>query len=145
MKKNGFNRKRRLFVGGVVGTAASLYAAAVGRGALKSCGIDEVDVGLADLRPFIRIGDAYLEELANSGELSTLHDELLNGRPMRSARLAGAIQRQLLAAGREVQEEFQRGETVSCDGWVLARSEARLCAVAAIRACFGWVESGDSP
>jgi hypothetical protein len=125
MKKLDFNRKRRLIVSGVVATLASLYAGAVGRGALKSCGIDALDAGLADLRPLIRIGDAYLEELADSGKLSTLHDELPGGRLIRSIRLVGAIQRR-------VYDEFQRGDTVICDGWVLARSEAQLCAMAAM-------------
>ena len=45
---------------------------------------------------------------------------------------ADAIQRRFLAVRDQAQEEFQRGETVSCDGWVLARSEAQLCAVAAV-------------
>jgi len=133
MKKTGFNRKRRLFVGGVAATTAALYAAAVGRGALKACGIDELNVGLADLRPLVRIGDAYLDELAGSGELSTLNDKLLDDlRRLRSASRADVVLRQFLAVGRQAQEEFQRGETVSCDGWVLASSEARFCAVVAI-------------
>ena len=55
MKKIGFDRNRRLFVGAVAMTG-TLYAAAIGRGALKVCGIDEVH--FADLRPLIRIGEA---------------------------------------------------------------------------------------
>jgi hypothetical protein len=129
MKKIGFDRNRRLFVGAVAVTG-SLYAAAIGRGALKACGTDEVH--FSDLRPLIRIGEAYLDEIGTSEELRTLHNELLANPPAPSADLAGAIQRRFLAVRDQAQEEFQRGETVSCDGWVLARSEARLCAVAAV-------------
>lgn len=129
MKNIGFNRNRRLFVGAVA-MMGTLYAAAIGRGALKACGVDEVH--FVDLRPLIRIGEAYLDEIATSEELRVLHNELPSDRPMPSADLADAIQRQFLAAQHQAQEEFQRGETVSCDGWILARSEARLCAVAAV-------------
>jgi hypothetical protein len=129
MKKIGFDRNRRLFVGAVAITG-TLYAAAIGRGALKACGVDEVH--FVDLQPLIRIGDAYLDEIATSGELRALHNELLADHLMPSADLADAIQRRFLAVRDQAQEEFQRGETVSCDGWILARSEARLCAVAAV-------------
>jgi hypothetical protein len=41
MKKIGFDRNRRLFVGAFA-MLGTLYAAAIGRGALKACGVDEV-------------------------------------------------------------------------------------------------------
>ncbi len=131
MKKRGFDRKRRLFFVGVVATAGSLYAAAVGRGALKACGIDELGVSLADLQPLIRIGEVYLQESANSEELSAWYGDWLNKRPKKSPGLARATRGQLLAVKCRAQSEFQRGETVTCDGWLLARSEARLCALIA--------------
>jgi len=134
-KSNGVNSNRRLFVGGgVVAAAALLYTAAVGRGALKACGIEQVDVDLADLQPLIRIGNVYLDEVVESGEISTLYEELLDYRHIRSAGIASAVQRHSLAVDRQAQEEFRRGETVSCDGWVLAKSEARLCAMIAVSA-----------
>lgn len=129
---NVFDRKRRLFVGGMIATAASLYAAAIGRGALKACGVEEANVGLADLRSLIRIGCAYLDEAATRKEESTLHAKLPDERHVRSADLAANIQRHILGAEGRTQEEFQRGDTVLCDGWVLAKSEARICALVAI-------------
>lgn len=66
MKNIGFNRNRRLFVGAVA-MMGTLYAAAIGRGALKACGVDEVH--FVDLRPLIRIGETYLDEIATSEEL----------------------------------------------------------------------------
>lgn len=71
MKNIGFNRNRRLFVGAVA-MMGTLYAAAIGRGALKACGVDEVH--FVDLRPLIRIGETYLDEIATSEELRALHN-----------------------------------------------------------------------
>src|SRR3974377_1036015 len=116
MKKCDFEGRGRLLIGGVSATVVTLYLAAVGRGALKSCGIDDLDVGLAELRPLIRVGNAYLAELLASGQ-STLRDDLLNLFPRRSIRQADSVRRQLRAIGRQVEEEFERGDTVSCDGW----------------------------
>ena len=128
---NDFTTSRRLFVGGVL-AAASFYIASVGSGALKACHPGEHD-DLVDLQPLIRIGDAYLDSMAESGELSsTLYEELLDDRDVGSTEIAGTIQRHLLTLVSQTQLEFMHGETVSCDGWVLAKSEVRLCATAAI-------------
>ena len=75
-----------------------------------------------------------LDDMAENRELGALYEELLDDRYMRSTEIAGAIQRDLLTLVCRAQSEFTRGETVSCDGWVLAKSEARLCAVVAISA-----------
>jgi hypothetical protein len=132
MNRNSFDHKRRLFTGGVALAAASLYVAAVGRGARKTCGVEDVDVSASDLQPLIRIGHAYLEEVARSGNSRTLRKDVLADGPMTSGSIARAVPRDLLAAVSRAQEEFQRGETVSCDGWVLSKSEVRLCAMIAI-------------
>jgi hypothetical protein len=132
MTKNNVDRRRRLVLGGLVALAGSLYAVAVGRGVLKACGIDELDMGAAELRPLIRIGDAYLDEVAKAQELSALHDKLLNGVPTAPDQLVGQLRRCLLTIGRVAQEEFRSGDTVVCDGWVLAKSEAQFCAMAAL-------------
>ena len=50
------------------------------------------------------------------------------------SRNVDTVRRHLLAVDRQAREEFARSETVSCDGWVLAKSEARLCAAIARRA-----------
>ena len=48
MKDNTFGWNRRFFVGGAAVVAiASFYIAAVGRGALKACRYEDVEVGSA--------------------------------------------------------------------------------------------------
>ena len=132
MNRNSLDHKRRLFIGGVALAAASLYVAAVGRGAHKTCGVEDVDVSALDLQPLIRIGHAYLEEVVKSGNSRTPPKGLRADVAVTLGSIAGAIRRDLLAAVGRAEEEFQRGEIVSCDGWVLSKSEAQLCAMIAI-------------
>ncbi len=135
MKDNTFGWDRRLFVGGAAVVVASFYIAAVGRGALKACNYVDVEAGLpSDLQSLIRIGNSYLNEHTKGGELDSLDEVLLDETETRSANIVYAVQRRLLAIDRQVQDEFARRETVICDGWVLAKSEARLCAMIAVHA-----------
>jgi hypothetical protein len=135
MKDNTFGRNRRFFISGAaVVVVASFYIAAVGRGAFKACSNENIKAGLPlDVRSLIRIGNSYLKEHTKNGEL-TQDDVFLDETETRSANIADAIQRRLLAIDRQVREDFARCETVICDGWVLAKSEARLCAMIAARA-----------
>jgi len=135
MRDNTFDWNRRLFVGGAAGVAVtSFYLAAVARGALKACNYEDVDAVLSsDLQSLIRIGNSYLNEHTENGELDTLDEVLLDKTETRLANIVYTVQRRLLAINRQVQDEFARCETVICDGWVLAKSEARFCAM--IAAC----------
>jgi hypothetical protein len=120
--------KRRLLAGGVAVALASLYVSAIGRGVNKACGVIDGDVGALDLQPLIRIGRIYLEELTKSRSAKASRKDLL-------ADLLAAdnlLEIELHAMMGKVHEEFGRGETVTCDGWVLSKSEARLCAVIAL-------------
>jgi hypothetical protein len=130
MKDNIFGWDRRFFVGGVAVVAvASFYMAAVGRGALKACDYED-----ADLEPLIRIGNRYLNEHIKNGELDLLDKVVLDETETRSGDIVSAVQRRLLAINHQVRDDFARCETVNCDGWILAKSEARLCAAIAVRA-----------
>jgi hypothetical protein len=135
MKDDTFGWNRRFFVGGAaVATIASFYLAAVARGALEACSY-EVEAGLpSELQSLIRIGNSYLNEHTQNGELETLDEALFDETETRSVNIVFAVQRRLLAIDRQVRDEFARYETVICDGWVLAKSEARLCAILAARA-----------
>jgi len=135
MKDDTFGWNRRFFVGGAAAaTIASIYIAAVARGALKACSY-EPEAGLpSELQSLIRIGNSYLNQHTQNGELDTLDEALFDETETRSVNIVFAVQRRLSAIDRQVQDEFARYETVICDGWVLAKSEARLCAIIAARA-----------
>jgi len=135
MNNNTFGWDRRFFVGGVAVVAvASFYMAAVGRGALKACDYEDVGVDLpSDLEPLIRIGNRYLNEHIKNDELDLLDKVVLDETETRSGDIVSAVQRRLLAINHQVRDDFARCETVNCDGWILAKSEARLCAAIAVR------------
>ena len=133
--KNTFGWNRRLFVGGAAVAATSLYLAAVARGVLKACNYGDVDAVLSsDLQSLIRIGNSYLSEYTENGELETPDEVPLDETETRLDNIVHTVQRRLLGINRQVRDEFAHCETVICDGWVLAKSEARLCAVIAVRA-----------
>jgi hypothetical protein len=132
MKENTFGLSRRLFIGGVsVATVASLYVAAVGRGALKACNYEDVQIGLlSDFQSLIRIGNSYLNGHTNAA-LNSADELFLSETESSPASIVSAVQRRLLAMEYRLRDEFARSETVICDGWVLAKSEAQLCALIA--------------
>jgi hypothetical protein len=133
MKDYTFGLSRRFIVGGIA-AAASFYLAAVGRGALKAC--HQEDIGSAppsDFQSLIKIGNSYLNDSTRNGELDTLDELFLDETETRPAAIVRAVQRRLLAMKDQVRDEFARYDTVICDGWVLAKSEARLCATIAAR------------
>lgn len=136
MMNNTFGWNRRFFVGGAaVVAAASFYIAAVGRGALKACNYEDAEAGLpSDLQSLVRIGNSYLNEHTKDGEPDTPDELFLDETETRPAVIVYAGRRRLSAIERRVRDEFARHETVICDGWVLAKSEAQLCATIAVRA-----------
>jgi hypothetical protein len=133
-KASGWNR--RFLVGGAAATTLSLfYVAAVTRGALKACSYEDFEVETPfALQSLIRIGNSYLNEHTKNGELDPLDEALLDETERSSADIIFAVQRRLLSMERQIRDEFERCETVICDGWVLAKSEARLCAMIAAHA-----------
>jgi hypothetical protein len=133
MKNDTFGWSRRFFVGGAAAvTIASFYIAAVARGALQPCDYAGVEAALpSELQALIRIGNIYLNEQGKNEELDTLEEILLNETETGSDDILLAVQHRLLAIDDQIRDEFARCETVICDGWVLAKSEARLCAMIA--------------
>ena len=71
----------------------------------------------------IAIGRRYLERFP-----SDPHREVLG----EDRRLAGETARSALRA--RVKQDFERGDTVTLDGWILSRSECRACAALALTA-----------
>lgn len=80
------------------------------------------------------IGEAYLARADGEPDLASL----IEGMPPLFAP-DGGLRADLSAAeaharfDERVARDFERGDVVTVDGWVLARTEARLCAMAALR------------
>jgi hypothetical protein len=85
---------------------------------------------LADVEGAHVIGEAYLDAVPEEADV-TLMLELLEASlgvqadsPPRAALRARLQDR--------IRHDFERDETIQLDGWILARTEARLCALAAL-------------
>jgi hypothetical protein len=76
------------------------------------------------------IGQAYLQTYASEADGQLLTDLLV----AQLAAPAGDVLEQLAAA---VRDDFCAGRVVEVEGWLLARTEARLCAVAYLNAARG--------
>ena len=120
---------RRRFLALASATTAALTAPAV---ALPGSAAEpESGAGLAlafrHQASAIAIGRRYLGHFPNDPR----HEVLAEGR-----RLAGetdpTVARSALRA--RVKEDFERGDTVMLDGWILSRSECRACAALALAA-----------
>jgi hypothetical protein len=78
------------------------------------------------------IGRKYIEQVPAEQKESTLMEAILSGGP------GAQFQHSMLSSQKEikrfirsrVKQDFISGQTVNIQGWVLAKTEARLCALA---------------
>lgn len=105
---------RRAFLGGLLGgslaTSSPLLAAAPPRRLRRAMAV---------------VGRAYLARFPHESSPALLKRSLGGGRTMGPADA-------LAAAAARRSGDFARGDTVMVGGWLMARSEARACALAAL-------------
>jgi hypothetical protein len=82
---------------------------------------------LADRRSAEAVGLAYLRTIDHA-DLS--REDLMQGLPAEFSAMAPAERQQ--AIGARIRRDFAEGVVVTVDGWMLSRTEARLCALAAL-------------
>ena len=120
----GMNRRMLLLGGaGIAGACAVGYGATMAVGAAQGCETDETQAALSERAAIAGLGVRYLVQ-ASAWERAELLE--IAQRPMAVVTKHAA----LLAA--QAQADFEKGNVVSCDGWVLARGEARSCALVAL-------------
>ena len=129
---------RRAFVTGA-GKAVALGLAAPGLlSALAGCRVAPgLDDGLlrfyADPTAAARVGAAYLKVVPEENDRNVLLERLAGPRLDEWERLAREDEAALGDALRaQVREDFRGGRVIRLHGWLLARTEARLCALAAL-------------
>lgn len=118
-------KRRTILLGSasIAGAYAVGYSALLAIGTTQDCVADETQAALAQRAALANLGASYLAQ-ASAGERAELFD--IAQKPLTTvARFAG-----LMAA--HAQEDFENGNVVSCDGWILARGEARSCALVAL-------------
>jgi hypothetical protein len=91
---------------------------------------------VADLLPHApaarMIGERYLATAPEERSASRLAAALFGSMPPKTRADAGALSRLRQAVDARRRHDFACGDTVILDGWLLARTEARLCALAAL-------------
>lgn len=131
-----FSEERRLILRLAASTAIVAAAPAVWARparAAAGCGADLAS-RLAALIPHAdsaaRIGERYLASAPAEADPSLLVSSILGQHGHEAT--ADAVLRRVV--GERRQRDFIDGNTVSVDGWVLSRTEARLCALVALQA-----------
>jgi hypothetical protein len=118
-------KRRTMLLGGasVAGACAAGYGAIVAAGATRRCAADDALAALSRHAAMASLGARYLVQ-ASALERAELFD-IAQGPVAVVAEFAA-----LMAA--QAEADFENGNLISCDGWVLARGEARSCALIAL-------------
>jgi len=129
MKLHPMPRRRFLFT--IAAAFAPLALAGIGWLSLPGQGRATFAGLLSDLVGAREIGMRYLAFAPYDADRNTLSLHLFGG--LRSPPASAdeyALLRKQISSKRE--QDFALGDTVILDGWILARTEARLCALAAL-------------
>ncbi len=127
-------RRGILIAGGVAAAGVATYGAAGVIGAARRCS-EFMATREAAAESARRIGLAYLRvhpEEASEGSLMAA----VAGRPglLRALNVASDMGAVFCNMDDVVRADFSAGEIVNCGGWILAKSEARACALFALQA-----------
>jgi hypothetical protein len=129
------NRRMMLLSGaGVVGAVGVVYGGAIGAGAMKTCQAPQAhSLTSLDERSLGRIGQHYLHA-ADAGETGALRAKLYDLMRANGVEAPAALRAAAMQMASAAQADFEADDIVYCDGWALARSEARACALIALAA-----------
>jgi hypothetical protein len=79
------------------------------------------------------VGHAYLREAPQEYNVGIITEMILRSGTALTQRLDALSEKDLIAKLRNlITEDFTNGNTVQVEGWVLSRTEARLCALCAL-------------
>ena len=92
-----------------------------------------VNIFAHNLQAARTVGHAYLRETPQEYNVDILTEMILRSGTAFSQRLDALSEKNLNANLRNlITEDFTSGNTVHVDGWVLSRTEARICALCAL-------------
>lgn len=108
---------------GIAGACAVGYSAILAAGATQACAAEDTEAALSQHVAMVGLGASYLRQ-ATAWERAELLD--MARKPAATVLRLAAV----MAARAPV--DFENGNVANCDGWVLARGEARSCALIAL-------------
>lgn len=125
-------RRSLLKVGAtMIGASALGYGGLILGGAVKSCGDGRLP-GVDASESLANIGRTYLQHVATPKEITELRQLLYAVANDAGDSLANQIWYAAVELAGSSTEDFRTGNTVVCEQWVLARGEARSCALLAL-------------
>jgi hypothetical protein len=128
------DRRRILIAGGVATAGAAAYGAAGVIGAARRCR-EFAAASEAAAQSARRIGAAYLRVHPEEASEVRLMAALAGRSALTSALKAAPDMAAVFCIMDDiVRADFAAGEIVNCSGWILAKSEARACALFTLRA-----------
>jgi hypothetical protein len=131
------DRRGILIAGGIAAAGVAGYGAAGAIGAATRCS-KITAASEAAARSARRIGLAYLrvhpEEASEVGLMTAVAARSALTRALNAAPDMAAV---FCILDDVVRADFAAGEIVKCDGWILSKSEARVCALLTLQAARG--------
>jgi hypothetical protein len=126
-------RRRTFLMSGIgmLGVSALGYGSMLTSGALQLCPTPGTLGGMVDT-PLARIGDVYLRKTASQLEATQLREVAASIPSHLTGGASDGLWRAVADLAASISHDFEVGNVVSCDGWVLSRSEARMCALIAL-------------
>ena len=123
--------KRREFIGLSAYTMTSISLFSIGTGcADKKINKLIAEPGLlshiTDKKNILEIGEGYLQQFPNEKNESVLENLLMENGSLPKSEDAGSIHSYFDSRSRK---DFENGNTIIVGGWILARTEARQCAL----------------
>jgi len=129
--------RRRFLRGALLGAATSLldplrraWGFEAARSAVPPDLARRLVQSLRDSSSARAVGAAYLRTMPDEADVQTLLARLLGDQPALSGSRSAAATRKLLR--RCIRADFAGERVVAVDGWLLAETEARLCALAVL-------------
>jgi len=114
---------RRLAILGGLALAPTAYLGAFGVGAARPC-----SVALAFNADTVRKAEKVGRAVLTAHVLPTDLQHLRYSRNLDDDAFLAFVQRETETLADRAQRDFEVGDLVTCDGWVLSRSEAMMCA-----------------
>jgi hypothetical protein len=126
------NRRSILKVGATILGAGSVgYGGLLLTGASRACEGQGV-TGPGHGEALAHVGESYLRNVASAGERAELTAMLEEVARNPEGDLAETIWQVATRLAGSSKQDFRKGDTVKCDGWILARGEGRACALLAL-------------
>lgn len=89
-----------------------------------------VEATFSDPSRAMRLGALYMHELANGQDLNSLVNAIIRNNSLLADKISGTGNRAIKDALQwQIEKDFEYGEVVNIDGWVVACTEARLSAL----------------